>query len=93
MKEVESYFDVFRVKTEGAGIYTAQKTNDESKKAYKIHTSKKEKAMPEFKTAKFRLAFLLRCNADEGDNLKLYLGHHLGNHCALKNVSKFTCSV
>jgi len=93
MKEVESYFEIFRIKTVRANRYTAQKSNDVSKKAYKIYTSKKEKAVPGFKAAKFRLTLMLRCNADEGDNLKLYLVHNLENLYALKNMRKFTCSV
>jgi hypothetical protein len=77
VKEVESYFEIFRIKTEGAGIYTAQKPNNVSKKVYKISTSKKEKAVPGFTSAKFRLALMLRCNADGRENLKMYPVHNL----------------
>jgi len=93
VKEVETYFEIFRTKTEGADIYTARKTNNVRKKAYKIYSSKMEKAVPRFKVAKFRVALMLRCNADEGDKLKLYLGHHLEHPCALNNVSNYTRSV
>jgi hypothetical protein len=68
MTEVESYFEIFRIKPVAEGRYTAQKSNDVSKKAYKIYTSKKKTAVPGFKAAKFRPALMLRCNCNESKN-------------------------